>query len=209
MQEFENRKLVATYEYRNSLGELLYQVLRFEPKEFRQRRPDGDGWSWNLAGIERTLYRLPELISSLRSEVIYVTEGEKDCETLRGLGLTSTTAGGCGSKWTQYMLCCMAARDVVVLADNDAPGRVYADEVCVSLLKMVHRVRNVLLPGLGPHGDVTDWINSGHTKEDFLAVCRHWPRFSDNWPDIFRFLHQASISLQFERDAHCLRIPKS
>ena len=33
-------KIVATYNYSDADGTLLFQVLRLEPKDFRQRRPD-------------------------------------------------------------------------------------------------------------------------------------------------------------------------
>jgi hypothetical protein len=32
--------VVATYDYTDDKGGLLYQVVRYEPKSFRQRRPD-------------------------------------------------------------------------------------------------------------------------------------------------------------------------
>ena len=39
----------AAYDYRDRDGKLLYQVVRFPGKDFKQRRPDGKGgWSWNL-----------------------------------------------------------------------------------------------------------------------------------------------------------------
>ena len=52
-------RIVKTYDYRNADGVLVYQVVRFEPKDFRQRRPNGKGgWIWNLKGTERVLYHL-------------------------------------------------------------------------------------------------------------------------------------------------------
>ena len=60
---------------------MLFQTVRFDPKAFRQRRPDGKGgWIWNLAGIDPVLYRLPELLSAPLSETVFVPEGEKDVE---------------------------------------------------------------------------------------------------------------------------------
>lgn len=51
-------RLVATYDYRDEGGNLLYQVLRYHPKDFRQRRPDGEGgWSWSVKGVPRVPYR--------------------------------------------------------------------------------------------------------------------------------------------------------
>ena len=38
----ESRKqIVATYDYVNENGAIVFQVVRYEPKDFRQRRPDG------------------------------------------------------------------------------------------------------------------------------------------------------------------------
>jgi len=43
------REIVATYDYTDADGQLTYQVVRFEPKTFGQRRPAGDGaWIWGL-----------------------------------------------------------------------------------------------------------------------------------------------------------------
>jgi hypothetical protein len=53
-------RMVAKYDYTGSDGALLYQVLRLEPKSFRQRRPDGNGgWIWQL-DERRVIYRWPE-----------------------------------------------------------------------------------------------------------------------------------------------------
>lgn len=39
--------LVKTYDYTDERGQLLYQVCRYDPKDFKQRRPDGRGsWLW-------------------------------------------------------------------------------------------------------------------------------------------------------------------
>jgi hypothetical protein len=46
--------IVATYDYRDERGELLFQVCRLEPKDFRQRRPNGSGgWEWKVKGTPR------------------------------------------------------------------------------------------------------------------------------------------------------------
>jgi hypothetical protein len=40
---------VASYQYTDADGALLFEVCRFEPKTFRQRRPDGrGGWYWDM-----------------------------------------------------------------------------------------------------------------------------------------------------------------
>jgi hypothetical protein len=86
-------QIVATYNYPSAYEELLFQVVRYEPKGFSQRRPDGKGgWIWNLEGIEPVLYLLPEVMEAVRAgETIFVCEGEKDVASARErLGVTAT-----------------------------------------------------------------------------------------------------------------------
>mgnify|MGYP001374685442 CR=1 FL=1 len=60
------KKIGKTYEYVDESGNLLYQTVRYVPKDFRQRRPDGKGgWIWNLEGVQLVLYRLPEALQAL------------------------------------------------------------------------------------------------------------------------------------------------
>ena len=72
------RREVSAYDYRDQNGDLLYQSVRFEPKDFRQRRPDGQGgWIWNLSGGPRVLYRLPELLAAKPSQTIFLARARK------------------------------------------------------------------------------------------------------------------------------------
>src|SRR5262245_36972338 len=48
----QGRHIVAVYDYTDQTGHLLFQTVRYEPKAFRQRRPDGSGgYVWNLKGV--------------------------------------------------------------------------------------------------------------------------------------------------------------
>ena len=77
-----NRRIVATYDYTDESGNPLYQVVRFEPKDFRPRYPDGrGGWVWRKHP-HQVLYHLPEVIEA---PILFLVEGEKDCETLSPL----------------------------------------------------------------------------------------------------------------------------
>ena len=64
----QSRKVVAAYSYTDENGKPLYDVLRYEPKGFSQRRADG---TWNLNGVRRVLYRLPTLLGQ---RVVFVAE---------------------------------------------------------------------------------------------------------------------------------------
>ena len=95
--EERKSKIVTAYDYTDKDGQLLFQVCRTEPKDFRQRQPDGKGgWIWDLKGIERVLYRLPEV---LKAKEVLIVEGEKDVDNLAILGFTATTCPMGAKKW--------------------------------------------------------------------------------------------------------------
>jgi hypothetical protein len=118
------------YCYRDRNGELLSQLQRYDPKAFRQRRPDGNGgWVSNLDGVERVLYRLPELLAADPARRVYVVEGEKDADNLAALGFVTTTNPGGAGKWNASYSEVLCGRSVVILPDNDEAGRTHAEQV--------------------------------------------------------------------------------
>ena len=119
-----SKTIVATYDYQDEAGQLVHQTVRYLLKDFRQRRPDGfGGWLWDLKGIKRLLYRLPELLKDIRAERrIFVVEGEKDVDTLRRVGLAATT-NPCGAlQWRREFNTYLVGVDVIILSDNDDKG---------------------------------------------------------------------------------------
>jgi hypothetical protein len=148
--------IVATYDYTDQGGKLLFQVCRFDPKNFRQRRPDGNGgFVWNLKGVRRVLYRLPEVIAA---QTVVVTEGEKDADNLAKLGFVATTNCGGAKKWRPAYSEALRGKDVVIFGDTDEPGRAHVDQVIRSLTGKAKSIKLVTLPD-GFH-DVTDYIKS-------------------------------------------------
>ena len=93
--------IVAEYSYRDETGKLLYQALRYVPKSFKQRQPDGaGGWLWNVAGVRNVPFRLPELLASAADDLtVFIVEGERDAERLAALGLIATSNVGGAGKW--------------------------------------------------------------------------------------------------------------
>ncbi len=167
----------ATYDYRDETGKLLYQAVRLRPKSFRVRVPDGDGWEWTLSKVkERVLYRLPEILAQ-PDQTVFVVEGEKDADRLTKHGLLATTNLGGAGKWRAEYTRALANRDVVILPDNDVPGRAHAQTVAQALHGQAASVRIVELPGLDEHGDVSDWLAAGHTTAELLGLVEQTPEW--------------------------------
>jgi putative DNA primase/helicase len=166
-----SRRIEATYAYHDEEGQLLYEVVRFEPKSFAMRRPDANGgWIWDIRGIRRVLYRLPALKGC---EVVFVVEGEKDADALAALGLAATTCPwGAGSWRDEYaeQLRAAGAAHVIVIPDNDDAGHALAGTVEQSCGRMGLMASVINLPGLQPKGDVSDWFAAGHGRDDLLNL---------------------------------------
>jgi hypothetical protein len=162
-------RIVATYNYTDADGTLLFQVVRLDPKGFRQRRPDANskgGWTWNLKGVRRVLYRLPDVCKAVAvGQTIYVCEGEKDADQLARIGLTATTNPGGAGKWCEDYTEVLRGAHVVILPDNDGPGQAHAAKVVHSLRGKAASVRTVNLPDLPPKGDVSDWLAAGGSRQ--------------------------------------------
>jgi hypothetical protein len=173
----EPAKIVATYDYVDEHGEVLFQVCRYEPKTFRQRRPDGSGWSWSVKGVRPLPYRLPELLKAGKARVVFIAEGEKDVDNLAALGVLATCNAGGAGKWPADLTEFFAGRDVVILRDNDDAGHKHGDLVAGLLYGTAKRVRVLDLPGLKAKGDPTDWIADGGTKAQLVALAVQAPEY--------------------------------
>ncbi len=195
-QDRPARKVVATYDYRDETGALLYQVVRFEPKGFAQRRPGGNGgWTWSMAGARRVLYRLPEVLAAVKAgRTLCVVEGEKDVDALAAVGVTATTNPGGAGKWAAECGEALRGAKVMVLPDNDDPGRKHADQVAAALDGIAAEVRVVALPDLPPKGDVSDWLAAGGTVRDLARLWEAAPGWVPGAP------LESLESLQMPRD---------
>jgi RecA-family ATPase len=161
-------RIVAAYDYTDESGELLYQVVRLHPKNFRHRRPDGKGgWIWQ--GSERRVpYRWPEIIK-YPDATVFVTEGEKDADRVARLNLCATTVAS--GEWTADCIKSLTGRDCWILEDNDNAGRKKAQEAAAALYGTAKSVRVVRLPGLADKQDVSDRLDAGHTKQELEDMC--------------------------------------
>lgn len=175
-ETFGGKSMIATYDYRDAAGTMRYQVCRFTPKDFRQRQPDGNGgWIWNMRGVTRIPYRLDEIAGHAS---VYIAEGEKDVDALWKIGCPATTNVGGAGKWKDSDSDALKAAGVgrvILLPDNDDPGRDHMTIVARSVKAAGLAVVHVALPNLKPKGDVYDWLLIGRTKADLEAIVGSKP----------------------------------
>ncbi len=182
--------IVATYDYQDETGKLLYQVCRLDPKDFRQRRPDPTakgGWTWSVKGVLRVLFRLPELIAAVKDgRPVWVVEGEKDVEAMRKAGFVGTcNAGGAlstpdDSKWPDSMSEPLRGAEVVVVADKDKAGRRHAAFVAAKLQGTAGSVKVIELPDVDgkPVKDAADFFAAGGQPADLDDLVQGAPEWT-------------------------------
>lgn len=179
-------RIVKNYAYTDEHYNLLFEVVRFTPKRFAQRRkdPETGEWVWDLkAGgyikgangdwvipkngepaerefpaCRHVLFHLPKLIATASSgETVYLVEGEKDVETLESFDLIATCNPMGSLKWDESYTETLRSRRVVNLPDNDKAGQQHAAMVAEALQEATDFC-SLLLPGLPAAGDVmTNW----------------------------------------------------
>lgn len=201
------KRIVATYDYKDKTGKVIFQTVRFDPKDFKQRRKVDGGWLWGLTAgtytrhgenwyrspdgkqfpaCERVLYRLPELLESTPDEWVIIVEGEKDADNLIKAGFVATCNPMGAGKWRAEYSECLRGRRVVIIADKDSsdhtqsPGWKHAQSVARSLNTIAAEIRVLELPGNAVK-DSSDWLSAGGTADELrklIAATPAWTPFA-------------------------------
>ena len=169
---------VAKWIYCDPEGKQVFKVVRKEcdgQKIYFQNKYVGDGlWAPDVQGVIPIPYRLPELLAAISNEkLVFIVEGEKCAEIVRGLGLAATTNASGGGQWKKELNQWFAGADVVILPDNDDAGRAHAKKVSEELKGVAFRVRVLDLNNSIPireKGDIEQWLDAGGTKERLLEL---------------------------------------
>jgi putative DNA primase/helicase len=171
------KREVAVYDYTDEDGNLLFQKVRYEPKDFRCRVLDGSGgWTYTINGVRRILYNLPAVIES---RIVFIVEGEKDANLLIQNGYTATCnfdgAGKDNSKWRPEYNPYFQGKSVYLVPDNDLTGKRHCAAIYDNLKDVAADIRIVELPGLADKSDVSDFFANGGTIEEFNQVLMDAP----------------------------------
>ena len=158
------RGIEKEYNYVDLSGKLIHQTIRLKDKGFRQRRPDpakAGNWIWSLKDITPIIYNLPAVAEAIKTKKpIFITEGEKDADTLTALGYVATTSPMGAGKWRDCYSDSLITADVYIIPDNDTPGKSHAKQVAQSLQGKAATVNIIdlatIYPELPEKGDVSD-----------------------------------------------------
>lgn len=209
-----DREIAAVYQYKNLNNEVIHETVRYTPKSFAQRRPDGKGgYTYNLQGIEPILYDLQGIQKSIYDcKKLFLCEGEKDAINLAKLKFYTTTCAMGAGKWRDSYTQSLIGADVIILPDKDEAGINSAIAIADELYKNHIPVRIIRVPGTGK--DVTNWIESGGTRDELIEIVNETPYYMI-MPEIGCIEKESTFNLlfmidlikknQFERDFETLQ----
>ena len=167
-------EIIAEYDYLDERGRFMYQVLRYDPKDFRQRSKDDSGkWVWSVKGVSPLLFKLPELLKAKeQNHPIFICEGEKDVLAMMRQGLTATCNSGGAGKWPSECSHYLSGANVGIIADKDAAGCEHAQVVAAGLAGFAAMVRVFELPDLNGKQvkDPADFFAAGGRVEKLIEV---------------------------------------
>jgi hypothetical protein len=169
-------KISEVYDYTDADGKLIFQVVRYAPKTFKQRRPNPKNpaeWLWNLSDVIRPLYRLPDILKAkAEDKIIFLAEGEKDANALIKLGVHATCNSGGACKWTSQYTKILTNAHVVNISHKDDAGRKHSLLVANALFGKAADITIVELPDRNDCSvnDAYDWIQAGGTLEEFQKI---------------------------------------
>lgn len=165
-EEAVKRVVDRVYTYTDEQGKTVFEVVRYKPKDFRQRVPDASqrgGYRWSIKGVRPVIYNLPHVLAAIAAgEAIFVVEGEKDADNLALIGLTGTTCAMGACKWHKEHSEFLRSADVYIIPDNDEPGEQHAQKVAQQLFGIARSIRILhikdVCPELPAKGDVSDMM---------------------------------------------------
>lgn len=168
-------EIIAIYSYTDENGVELFQKYRTRTKKglHRRKNPNAtskkDEWIYNIKDTRNVLYNLPAV---LKSDVVYLCEGEKDADNLNRLGLCATTNNAGALSWRNDFTETLKEKELIVCQDNDKAGEMRTAKLYKELFSYVKSFRVFIPSGVPEHGDVTDWLNTGGDAQNInlLAV---------------------------------------
>lgn len=183
------------YDYFLASGALAFSVGRTSKKDFPVFHLDSAGkWSTGYGG-PRILYGLPELGAESNDRPVLLVEGEKDVDRARACGYLATCTPGGAAHADKCDLEPLRGRSLILIPDHDPAGQGYARDLIRILSPIAALIKRVDLPGLPLKGDLSDWLDWGHSAADLDALIADAPAAAlDKIPSPLRFRTAAELT---------------
>ncbi len=174
-------------------------------------KPDGTK-AGSGEGVKAQLYP----VSHLDADHLVVAEGPIDVWRLHTEGIPAITGTAGAGTWREAWTKALKGKDLIVVYDNDAPGREAQRKLVKALKGFARRLRCVDWPDGLPEGfDVTDWLHSGRAFSklplvevevqrvllaDVKATFRRWLHFDAGEDILLDVVLGAVVANRFSGD---------
>ncbi len=206
--EWVKEAILKCYEYTDEKGNPQLRVYRTSGKNFPTVHLDGGKWYWGDGDKKDLLYKLPRVLKAIEKNTpVLLVEGEKDVETLESMGYVATSNKGGAGKWSEKLSSYLTGAKVIVIPDNDEPGRKHGKIVCNALsgvarevrLVTLRRTKTAQLPEKGDISDLVQLIGMDKAKEELERLIAFSPVLSrkvsdDDYAEYFDGIQGVSIS---------------
>jgi putative DNA primase/helicase len=148
---------------------------RFKESEFAKFPSTRERETFNA--VEPCLYRQADVLEAIeKRQTVFVVEGQGKVDVLWAWNIPATCNPDGAKKWRAEHAQFLHGADIVILPDNDEPGRQHADMVGRSLVGIAENTRVLELPGLKLKGDIKDWADAGHTPEELWKLVETYAK---------------------------------
>lgn len=164
-QNYEKQERKVS-ELKSKLEEMLFGIL------------SNERFAYGLNGKNKKTFNavygsIPSIKRAIeRKEPVFIPEGEKDVNTLVKKGYAAFSCGG-ANDWNKNVSELCKDADVIVLADNDDPGKKLASTVVRDLKGTAKSIKIIIPMPEMSKADITDYFEAGHTVEEFENLIRN------------------------------------
>lgn len=209
IEDKEQRKVERAYNYYSIIdGEYVFTKIRMEKRIKMDKKGktyldkpfligifNGSKINLKLNGASQKdflgIYGQQENFKKciVENKPVFYAEGEKDVDTLQKYGYAAVTCGGAGN-WNIKVSKFFSNANLVILADNDDPGKKLAKEVYSDLNGIVKSCKIIIPVKDTLKADITDYFEAGHTVEEFEKMLQQ----QNDTEEVLNYIPQSNNS---------------
>lgn len=171
-------KLLAIFNFVDKDNNPVYYKAKFMKPDGKKASSyyhlDNEDKVKNKRNGDELLYNLYNVILGLREDkTIILTEGEKDSNTLNSILKNKNYVATSSKGFKDFSM--LRNAKIFVCGDTGTAGIQYIENIKNELLEESLSFKIINLQGiksLGDNKDVTDWLESGHTKNDLYQAFK-------------------------------------
>lgn len=184
------------------IGKKVIEKYSDGSKSCQWYRPLSGRWEHGLNGQKMPLYHLDKLLKS-KDPIVYIVEGEKDVETLESWGLVATSCPNGAPSWRDSDAVFFKGKYVVVISDNDDPGKIMGEKTADSVRPYADGVTvvatSLIWTEAPEHADISD-VAAKFGNEKALSMLNDAQSKVDEWLGSDCKMRKAKAASQFGED---------